>query len=63
MGNVVGCEEVLVAKSETHITTLTCLSMHGELYRIDRDFFFSKLAGQSIFMRRLEKACYETIKA
>ena len=42
-GSVIGCEDVLVAKSDKHITSLVCLSMKGELYRINKDFFFSKL--------------------
>lgn len=56
-GSVVGCEDVLVAKSETHITSLVCLSMKGELYRIDKEFFFSKLQMHQSFMNRLEKQC------
>ena len=43
VGSVIGCEDVMVAKSDTHITSLICLSMTGELYRIEKDFFFSKL--------------------
>lgn len=43
IGSVIGCEDVLVAKKETHITSLVCLSMKGELYKIDKEFFFSKL--------------------
>ena len=42
-GSVIGCEDVMVAKSDTHVTSLVCLSMKGELYRIEKDSFFPKL--------------------
>ena len=61
-GSVIGCEDVLVAKSETHVTSLVCLSMEGELYRIDKEFFFSKLQSYSGFMRKLEKQCLENVR-
>lgn len=62
VGSVIGCEDVLVAKSETHITSLICLSMTGELYRIEKDFFFSKLGNASSFMKRLEKQCTDNVR-
>jgi len=61
-GSVIGCEDVLVAKSEVHITSLVCSSMRGELYRIERDFFFSKIGMQGGFMRRLENQCLENVR-
>ena len=54
-GSVIGCEDILVAKSDTHVTSLVCLSMTGELYKLDKDFFFSKVHGMSTFLRKLEK--------
>lgn len=54
-GSVIGCEDVLCAKSDVHITSLVCASMTGELYRIEKDFFFSKIGMQGGFMRKLEK--------
>jgi len=39
-GSVIGCEDVLCAKSSVHITSLVCASMTGELYRIEKEFFF-----------------------
>lgn len=62
MGSVVGCEDVLVAKSETHVTSLVCLSMKGELYRIEKEFFFSKLQNNIGFMKRLEKKCTDNVR-
>ena len=61
-GSVVGCEDFLVAKSDTHVTSLVCLSMTGELYKVDKDFFFSKVQGMSTFMRKLEKQCLENVR-
>ena len=61
-GSVIGCEDVLVAKSDVHVTTLTCLSMTGELFRIERDFFFGKLQTHGGFMRKLEKQCLENVR-
>ena len=52
-GSVVGCEDVLVARSDTHVTQLVCLTMTGELYRIEKEFFFSKLGSQGGFIRKL----------
>lgn len=43
-GSVIGCEDVLALKSDTHVTKLTCLSMKAELYRVEKNFFFSKLS-------------------
>lgn len=40
IGSVIGCEEHVVAQSNTHFTSCVCLSMTGELYRIEKDFFF-----------------------
>ena len=59
---MIGCEDVMVAKSETHITSLVCLTMEGELYRIDKQFFFSKLSMHQSFMKRLEKLCTENVR-
>ena len=59
---MIGCEDILVAKSETHVTSLVCLSMTGEVYRVDKDFFFSKVQAVSGFMRKLEKQCYENVR-
>ena len=53
-GSVIGCEDILVANSDTHVTSLVCLSMKGELFRIEKDFFMAKLQGYIGFMRRLE---------
>lgn len=61
-GSVIGCEDIMVAKSQVHITSLVCQSMKGELYRIEREFFFSKLQGYSNFMRKLEKQCLDTVR-
>ena len=61
-GSVVGCEDILVAKSDTHVTSLVCLSMKGEVYRVDKDFFFSKLQTMHSFMRKLEKQCLENVR-
>ena len=52
----------MVAKSDTHITSLVCLSMTGELYRIDKEFFFSKLSNITKFMKQLEKQCTENVR-
>jgi len=52
----------MVAKSQVHITSLVCQSMKGELYRIDKEFFFSKLNGYSNFMRKLEKQCLDNVR-
>ena len=42
-GSVIGVEDYMVAKSDTHVTTLVCLSMKGELYRIEKELFFQKI--------------------
>ena len=52
----------MVAKSATHITSLVCLSQKGELYRIEKDFFFSKLHVHANFMRKLEKQCLQNVR-
>ena len=39
-GSVVGLEDIIVAKSDLHITSLNCLSQTGELYRIEKDIIF-----------------------
>lgn len=62
-GSVIGCEDIMVAKSDTHVTSLVCLSMKGELYRIDKDYFMSRLSsGYAGFMRKLEKQCLENVR-
>lgn len=70
-GSVIGLEDVVVAKSDVHITSLTCLGYEhktkgfmpeGELYRIEKDFFLSKLQSYSSFMRQLEKQCIENVR-
>ena len=52
---MVGCEDIRVAKSDTHVTSLVCLSMKGELYRVEKDLFLSKVQAVQGFMRKLEK--------
>jgi len=42
-GSVIGIEDIIIAKSEFHVTSLACLSQTGELYRIEKDLFFSKM--------------------
>lgn len=44
------------------MTSLVCLSMTGELYKLDKDFFFSKLSNMVTFMRKLEKQCLENVR-
>lgn len=61
-GSVIGIEDIIIAKSEFHVTSLACLSQTGELYRIEKEFFFSKLQGYSNFMRKLEKQCLENVR-
>ena len=61
-GSVIGCEDVLVLKSKTHVSQLTCLSMRGELYTIEKDFFFAKLSSQSGFIRKFENQCLKTVQ-
>ena len=51
-----------MAKSDTHVTSLVCLSMKGELYRVDKDFFFSKVQAMQGFMRKLEKQSLENVR-
>lgn len=60
-GSVIGCEDVLALKSELHVTRLTCLSMKGELYKVNKDFFFSKLNSQYGFIRKFENQCLESV--
>ena len=36
--------------------------MKGELYRIEKEFFFSKLGMIGGFMRKLEKQCTENVR-
>ena len=62
VGSVIGCEDVLTARSETHVTSLLCLSHKGALYKIEKEFFFSKLGQIHAFMRKLEKDCLENVK-
>lgn len=59
---MIGCEDILVAKSDTHVTSLVCLSMKGEVYRVDKDFFFSKVQAVQGFMRKLEKQSLENVR-
>ena len=59
---MIGCEDIIVAKSSTHVTSLTCLSQEGQLYAIDKDFFFSKLQSHQAFMRALEAQCLENVR-
>ena len=61
-GSIIGCEDHIVAKSDVHLTSLTCLTTPGEFYKIDREFFFEKVKGYSNFMRKLEKQCLENVR-
>lgn len=44
------------------MTSLVCISMTGEMYRIDKDFFFSKVGALQGFMRKLEKQSLENVR-
>ena len=40
MRSIIGLEDILVAKSDVHVTSLVCISHPGgELYRIDKETF------------------------
>ena len=39
MRSIIGLEDILVAKSDVHVTSLVCISHRGELYRIDKETF------------------------
>ena len=40
VGSVFCIEDLLVKDSKTHDTSLTCLSMKGSFFRIDKEVFF-----------------------
>ena len=61
-GSVIGLEDIVVAKSDYHVTSLQCLSMVGELYRVDKEFFMSRIQNNYTFMRKLEKQCLENVR-
>jgi len=62
VGTVFGLEDLLVKESNTHDTSLTCLSMKGSLFRIEKDVFFSKIHSQYAFIRNMKRNCCDTLK-
>ena len=61
-GSVFGLEDLLVKESKTYDTSLTCLSMKGQLFRIDKDVFYSKIQSQHNFIRMMKKNCCDQMK-
>ena len=59
---VIGLDE-LSRKDDHYATTLVCLGsgeeMKGELFRIEKDVFLSKVANQSLFIRKLDEKTAE----
>ena len=59
---VIGLDE-LSRQDENYSTTLVCLGggdeMRGELFRIDKEMFLSKVANQSVFMRKVNEKTAE----
>ncbi len=51
-----------MAKSEVHLTSLTCMTTPGEFYKIEKEFFFDKVKSYNSFMRKLEKQCLENVR-
>ena len=62
VGTVFCLEDLLVKDSKTHDTTLTCLSMEGKVFRIDKEVFYSKVQSQYAFIRQMKKNCCESMK-
>lgn len=58
-GSVLGLNELLISESVTYLTTVTCLSPEGELYKISKDIFMQKIQNTGPFVVRVKKAIEE----
>ena len=61
-GSVLGLNELLISESATYLTTVTCLSPEGELYKISKDIFYQKIQNTGPFIVRVKKAIEEQFK-